>query len=284
MTKSSGEAVYNRPMDIIYADALFLFNLLADYLLCLSAGRICGAALRRGRYLAAAVWGAAYALAVYLPGLSFLACAPLRLLSGLSMGLIAFAGEARPLRCTAVMLAVAAAFGGALWALSLAAGAPPGGAVALSVRTLLLSFALCYAALRLLFRFRAKRLEQRRCAVQAELHGRRAEFTALVDSGNSLCDPLSGRRVLVASPQALARLLPGEAALLEESDPVRLAELAHRVPALRGRLHLLPYASLGGRGLLPVFRPDSLLVDGRREDLLIGLSPLAAGDDFQALL
>ena len=105
-------------MDVIYLDALFLLNLLADYLLCLSAGRICGLVLRRGRYLLAALLGAAYAVAVYLPGLHTLAAPPLRLAAGILMGLVAFGAERSPLRCTAVLLAVSAAFGGALWAIS----------------------------------------------------------------------------------------------------------------------------------------------------------------------
>ncbi|MBR1456591.1 MAG: sigma-E processing peptidase SpoIIGA, partial [Oscillospiraceae bacterium] len=42
-------------MEVIYIDALFFLNLLADYLLCLSTGRICGLYLRRARYLAAAL-------------------------------------------------------------------------------------------------------------------------------------------------------------------------------------------------------------------------------------
>ena len=45
-------------MEIIYADSLFLSNLLADYLLCLCAARLCALPLRRGRYFMAALLGA----------------------------------------------------------------------------------------------------------------------------------------------------------------------------------------------------------------------------------
>ena len=270
-------------MQVLYLDSLFLLNLLADYLLCLSAGRICGLRLARWRYLLAAVLGGIYGVAVYLPGCSVLAAAPFRLLTGLLMGLIAFGGERQPLRCVGVFLLTAAAFGGALWALSLAAGGdgrlPP-----LSFRSLLLAFALCYAAFRLLFRRRARSLEQQHVPVQVSFLGREAGFTALVDSGNSLSDPLSGERVLVACPHALRPLFRENTALFEQLDTVTLLELSSQLPELKGRLRPLSCSSLGGSSLLPVFRPDRLLVDGRpRSGVLIAVSPHAAGEDFEAL-
>ena len=270
-------------MEVIYIDALFFLNLLADYLLCLSAGRICGLYLRRGRYLAAALLGALYAAAVYLPGLAFLALPPLRLAAGLLMGLVAFGGERQPLRCAAVLLAVAAAFGGALWAIGLAAGGS-GGYVPLSGRILFLAFALCYGALRLLFHFRARKRERRLVPVKAGFCGREACFTVLSDTGNSLMDPLSGARVLVACPHALRPLLR-EYTELFTLPPTELLELSAQIPELKGRLRLLPYRALSGSGLLPAFRPDSLSLDGRPcADMLIAVSPQAAGEDFEGLL
>ena len=63
-------------MEIIYADSLFCLNLLTDYLLCLVSARACGLYLRRIRYFAAALIGAAYSVCVFLPGLGFLMTAP----------------------------------------------------------------------------------------------------------------------------------------------------------------------------------------------------------------
>ena len=270
-------------MEVIYLDALFVLNLLADYLLCLSTGRICGLCLRRRRYLAAALLGALYAAAVYLPGLRFLSLPPLRLAAGLGMGLIAFGAERQPLRCAAVLLAVAAAFGGALWAISLASGGS-GGYVPLSGRILLLAFALCYGALRLLFHFRARKAGRRLVSVTVGFLDREARFTALADTGNSLLDPLSGAQVLVACPHALRPLLRENTELFGALSPVELLEFSARIPELSGRLRLLPYSALGGGGLLPVFRPDRLLIDGAAQrDTLIGISPQAAGEDFEGL-
>ncbi len=271
-------------MQVIYVDSLFCMSLLTDYLLCLTAGRLCGLVLRRGRYLAAALLGALYSVAVFLPPLVFLSLPAGRLGCGLCMGLLAFGRERQPLRCTGVLLAVAAAFGGALWAVSLAGGVGAYPA-APSLPALLLSFGLCYALLSLLLRARRLLTERRRVAVRVSFLGREAGFLALEDTGNALTDPVTGRQVLVASPQALRPLLRDSAALFAQLPPVELLEALGRTPEFAGRFRLLPYSHLSGSGLLPVFRPDRLLLDGREtKDLLVGVSPNAAGEGFDALV
>ena len=76
MTNYARCGAYNCRMEVIYIDSLFFLNLGVDYLLCLASARICGLYLRRRRYVLAALLGAAYSVAVYLPGLGFLASWP----------------------------------------------------------------------------------------------------------------------------------------------------------------------------------------------------------------
>ena len=87
-TDFSFKGGYNARMKIIYADSVFLLNLIADYFLSLVSARTCGLILKRGRYLAAAMIGAAYSVAVYLPGMGFLTHPLIMLCIGLMMGLI----------------------------------------------------------------------------------------------------------------------------------------------------------------------------------------------------
>ena len=269
---------YNAAMGTIYIDSLFLLNLAADYLLCLVSARLCGLVLRRRRYLLAALAGALYAVALYLPGMEFLQLWSMKLSLWLIIGLIAFGREERMLRCALVFAAVSAAFGGFIWAIELMGGYP-----AFDMRTMLLAFALCYTLLRLIFRDKARLTEAKRVKIRLSLWGREAEFMALVDTGNSLCDPVSGRAVLLASPHALAPLFKGQEALLELSA-VELLERAQAVEALSGRLRLIPYSSVGGRGLLAAFRPDSACMDGEGLDIMVAISRAAAGAGFEAII
>lgn len=282
MTNYARRAEYNHGMEVIYIDSLFFLNLGVDYLLCLASARICGLYLKRLRYLLAAVFGAAYSVLVLLPGLDVLAAWPGKLCAAGAMSLIAYGGEKRPLRCCAVFLAVAAAFGGALWAMSMSAGA--GGAAPLSLGVLIPAFALCYAGLSLIFRRRAKLADKARVAVELSFLGREARFMALLDTGNSLCDPVSGMEVMVVSAHALSQVFaayPG----LAGGSAVEIVERAAAVPELAGRFRLVPYSAVGGAGLLAAFRPDSLTVDGKPQpELLAALSDELNADGFEAVI
>ena len=268
-------------MNVIYLDSLFALSLLTDYLLCLVTARLCALRLRRGRYLLAALFGALYAAAVFLPHLGFLAAPVFQLGAAAIMGLIAFGGEARLLRCLGAFLAVSAAFGGAVWAIALRRGtaAPPDG------RWLLGCFLGCYLALTLIARTRRGRADRRIVRVELALGPARAVFSALVDTGNCLTDPATGARVLIASPRALAPLLGSEAGLLAIEDPVALVTAADAVPALKGRMRLIACSSLGGGALLPLLRPDSAAVDGKAQPgLLAAVSGAVRGEGFEAIL
>ena len=279
MTNCAARRVYPWGMEIIYVDRLFLLNLLADYLLCLVSARLCGLVLRRRRYLFAALFGAFYAVAALLPGLRLLASWPGALAAAGVMALLAFGAERRPLRCGLVFLGMAAAFGGAAYALGGALGA-----AFADGRVLLLAFALCYAGVRLLFARQAALPDRARAEVALRVGERESRFMALRDSGNALADPLTGAAVMLVSPHALQAALP-EAALFRGADPVSELQAAARIPALAGRFRLIPYAAVGARGLLPVFRPDGLTVDGREEkELLVAVSPSAAGEGFEGIV
>ena len=77
-------------MTVIYVDTLFLLNAIIDYLLLLLAARLAGEPLRRLRFAAGAVLGGLYAVAIFLPGLGFLAHPLCKAASGLLMLLAAY--------------------------------------------------------------------------------------------------------------------------------------------------------------------------------------------------
>ena len=178
----------------------------------------------------------------------------------------------------------AAAFAGAVLAASQLAGRPPvpGRYLAVSPRVLLLSFALCYAAVSLVFRGLARRPERRLCTVALRVGARTAEFPALVDSGCELTDPVSGDPVLVADAAALAPLFP-------PGTPLGEAPL-DALPRLSGRgarFRLIPCSSVGAeRALLLCFRPDALAADGAARRMLVAVSraPLAPDGAYRGVV
>lgn len=267
-------------MNYIYVDSLFLLSLFTDYLLCLITGRFCGLYLKRLRYFMAALFGAAYSVCVFLPGLKFLALPVMELAAAGIMGLIAFGGEERLLRCIAVFLALSATFGGVIWALALHTGAAPH----IDLRLLFVSFALCYAVLGLISRTKLKKALRETVEVELMLRERRVKFRALVDTGNCLTDPVSGAAVMVVSPRALETLFPGYTELIFTKDAVELVEKSGALPEFPVKLRLLSYANIGGEGLLPVFRADEIRINGKvRQGLMVGIAAHAAAEGFEAI-
>ena len=89
--------------------------------------------------------------------------------------------------------------------------------------------------------------------VQAVLFGKPVEFRALVDTGNLLCDPVSGRPVILCDPQKLRGVLPPE--VLAAADPASPPS-----PDLARRLRLIPASGATGERLLVAVVPDALQI------------------------
>ena len=262
-------------MNIIYADTLFCLSVFTDYLLLVVTARFCSLRLRRGRYAAAAAFGGIYAVAVFLPGLSWLAHPLCELSAAGMMGLIAFGCEEKLFRCCAAFLAVSASFGGAAWAVCMRSGSGFAPDPGLLVGVFLGSYAL----LTLLSYTRRRRAREHRVGVTLTLGPRSTAFTALEDSGNCLTDPLTGDRVMLASPAALRPLFPGQEALLE-LGAVELVQCG-KTPC---RFRLLQCGSVAGPTLLAAFRPDAVTVDGERRVMLAAISAAAKGDGFEGIV
>lgn len=272
-------------MTVVYIDEVFLLNTLVDYLLLLSAARLTGEVLRRGRMALAALLGGLYAVLNYLPGWGFL-CHPLcKLASALGMTLLAFGGSRRLLRVSLVFFGVAAAFGGGVLALQLAVGGGP----VLDLKAVLLSAAVCYALVPLVFHRTARHGGRELAVAELRLGERSCRVTVLVDTGNTLTDPHTGRPVMVCEGEKVAGLFPeGECPTAGELlDPV--GALERRQGRSGGtRWRLLPYRAVGvDHGLLLAVRTDGARVG--REDygpILVALSPtpVSDGGGYSALI
>ena len=269
---------------MIYADTLLLLNTGIDYLLLLSAGKLCALPLRRWRMALGALWGGVYALAAALWP-TVLALWTAKLAAGALAVVIAFGVERRTLRAVLAFYAVAAAFGGAVYAAARLRGEPTGAGVPISFPVLLLSFALCYVVVDLAFRHAGRRAERRMHSVTICMGGREVSFAALADSGNELIDPVTGCTALIVSAETVAPLFAVPEWLA--TDPAEALERA-RAEYPQARWRLLPCSCVAGtQMLLLCFRADNICVDGRRRtDLLVAVSrnSLTSDGAYQAIL
>jgi stage II sporulation protein GA (sporulation sigma-E factor processing peptidase) len=122
-----------------------------------------------------------------------------------------------------------------------------------------------------------------------------AGLYALVDTGNSLFDPLTNSPVVVVEFNAIKDILPLEIRRIFENDCEKdlekLTELISGTPWL-SRFRLIPFTSLGKEnGMLIGFRPDFIEIDSENQrkdirDVIVGIynRTLSRNAEYRALL
>lgn len=277
-------------MKTVYADEMFLLNLIINYFILLATAKLCALPLKRLRFALSAAVGALYSVSLLFAQLQFLASPILKLALGFLMTIIAFGVGGKLLKPFLAFLAVSAAFGGAVFAASLLAGQnlSDGLYINASMRVLVLSFAACYFVLTIAFKRFAKRRAREIHSVRVTLCGRTAQFKALRDTGNELYDPLSGLPVMVVGIGEAGKLLPERLLTSLNIGVPEFIQALGNEEGLCARFRLVPYSAVGVKiALLPVFRPDTLLVDGIEENnMLVGFCStiLCGNGDYSAVI
>ena len=276
----------------VYADLLFLINAAMDGLCLLLTGKLLHRRVKTWRVALAAVLGGVYAVAALFPrvgaGVALLMDAAVCLLMcGVVFGGKSGGGLRGLLPSAGVYFLLSMALGGIMTALYHLLNRA--GAVELLTRLtggegdgpgswLFLLLALVGGALSL----RVGRLGRRvgrvkACAVTVELEGARAELCGLVDSGNLLRDPMSGRVVICAEAAALDALLsPDLAAVMAGASP----DTVSLSPKDTRRVRLIPAGTATGGSLLYGFLPDRLIITlegesrGREVDAVVAMTTI----------
>ena len=277
-------------MKVVYVDVLFIINLCMDFLALRIAGGVLHLPARRCPLLLASAFGGAYAVLVTLyPGNAILS-AVIGALAATLIAVIGYGGVCRRgLYPWLVLL-----FYGTSWLLGGMIGAFYGflerffehRSELLAVLTegdgkIAFFFAVILAAGLILgqLRERLSSVRQERSAMLRLTVGHSAkEVRALVDSGNLLKDPMSGRPCLLVTPSVARGLIP--------SEVVRFAEAGATNPASLGaagrRIRLIPADSVGGHSLLVGYLPDRVeVLAGERSHSADAMLAIAAGrEDF----
>lgn len=275
---------------VIYVDILFFTNFIMDTLLLATTALVAGRRIVGWRLLLAAAAGALGGCLLFFAAWPL----PLTILSKLllpaALLLIAFPFERLSTygRTALVYFSAHLLFGGGMFAFYAFTDAGSHMRAANGVYymdlplwlLLLLAFGF-YGLVRGFFHLLDRRKER---SFLHTLTVEDQELLALLDTGNSLYDPITLLPVILCQWDSLK--LPEE--LLRaviHNDAAALPALTAQYPELK--LRLLPYTdATGARTLIYAFRPKILKVDGCERAGLIGLTvqPLAPDGRFQALL
>lgn len=252
-------------LEINLASYALLFGLLGAQTAALlwAAGKVMGLATKPKRVGLAAAAGAAYAVAVdlagfgVLPGANFLGAWYTVILASALTYALAYWPLPAGRRLSAVaayyfLAIVGAGVGYAAFNLGLRGWVPP----LLTTGAVLAAAELGWGVVQRWVWDRVVHLP-----VEIDLLGRTARVTALLDTGNSLVDPLTGQAVVVLSADLREALLPPEAVepvARAVENPSEAVSLLAETP-LASRLRLVPFSTVGREnGLLLAFRADAV--------------------------
>lgn len=250
----------------VYLDLVILLNFGVDFLLLLGTNRLSGFSSRMFRLLLSAGIGGVYAGICMMPGFFFLSNTLWRMVCLGIMATVAFGWNRSALTRGTVFVFLSMALGGI--AVGLGKGSFP---------VLLLSAAV--VAMMCMVGFRGSIGSRKYAEVALTYHDKVYHLTALKDSGNTLTDPITGRRVLIAGPKLAWDVFGMTPEQL--SDPIGTMEQGN----LQG-FRLIPYRAVGQScGMLLATSFEKVVIDGQYTNPLVAFAPnrFGKGEVYQAL-
>lgn len=242
----------------VYLDLVVLLNFLVDGLLLLGTNRLTGHPPGWKRVLWAAGAGGIYAGICMVPQCCFLGNLFFRVLILAVISVIAFGWNRSVFRRGLTFLLLSMALGGVVEVLN---GAGFG--------TLLLAAGL--VAVLCHFGLQKPIGAQQYQPVELTWRGRKLRLTALVDTGNTLRDPITGATVLVAGADVAEKLGISRTLL---DDPI-VALATGEFPGAR----LIPYRAVGcANGMLLGVRCERVKLNGQEVSRMVAFAPNCVGN------
>ena len=254
-------------MRVLYLDVLLLLNFCMDYMALYLTGAFLHRKRSAWRLCGAAVLGALYALASVLFAGSETVGNILSLAVACLMAYMAYGGEGGGgsfFRLLALFYGISFLLGGTVTAayVMLDSYLPHellSGSEGSDLRLVIFSLtaAVSGISIRLIGAWLERRETAKSCRVTVFLDGKGVSFDALLDSGNLLSDPLSGRRVIIASSASLVGLMETNVLKMLSKGESAIAFLPS---SLSRRVRLIPVHGIGGDRLLVGILPDRILI------------------------
>jgi stage II sporulation protein GA (sporulation sigma-E factor processing peptidase) len=248
----------------VYADLLFLINFSMDFLCLYLSIKLLHLPRVRWRMLSAAALGGVYSVVALFVSVG--AWLSLALDIGVCLGMCVLCSAGKGVRVGRVFLlfgtyfGVSALMGGgmtAIYSLLSKANFPLGDVQSDGISAWMFLVLAAAAALVAAFggRLFSKQTAVRTCTVRISINGVTWEMVGLCDSGNLLCDPISGTPVIVADRQTWLSALPDALRRAVESEG------RQSVSSSDGkRVRIVPMHTAQSSGMAVALLPDEILL------------------------
>lgn len=251
----------------VYADILFAVNFSMDFISLYITGRLLSLRMTTPRMCTSAATGSLFSVLAIIYGdggvIYFIMCA---IVSAL-MCFIAYknAGFVRLATATLVLFCVGSALGGMMTAVyslgegySVTDGADAGDDGG-GTFILLLVAATAVSAVIVGCRVLRRWIGVRTVNLEITDGRRKKHLMALLDSGNLLCEPISGRPAIIVRADRLRGVIPAEIEALAYGAPDAAAMSSISSDRI-GRVRILPMREAGGGTILFGYVPDEIRI------------------------
>ena len=288
----------------IYAEYLLLENIVINYIILYVTKRFTRTETHNVRLLLASVLGALYTLVVFFPSLKFMTRFVVKISISVLIIIVAFnpAKLKKFIKLFATFYVVAFVFAGAALALFYLTDVETyvGSGIFyikdFPIKLLIFAVAMSSILIKFTWGYIQTKMSKSKAyiPITVSLNNRKADIVALLDTGNSLKDPISQTPVIIVQFSAIKELLPEQIQKLfikykENNLDVVSAVMAETSNEFKFRL--IPYKSLGkDNGMLLGFKPDKVIIkdddDKSISDIVIGIynNNLSNDDEYTALL
>lgn len=289
----------------VYIDVLILENVIVNYFILWVTAKLSRNVISGLRLMAASLVGALYIVLIFFPGTGVYYTATAKLLLSLAIVAIAFSPHTLKgfIKTLAVFYLVSFIFAGSFIAFSYFA---EGGAIITNGiihawnpkwKHLVYTIILILAIIRAAWNYVRDRFARESLFIPLSIvfDKKRVNIKALIDTGNSLHDPISNIPVVIVEFNSIREILPGDIRSIftdsKEWDLECITAVISKSEWI-SRFRLIPFSSLGKEyGMLVGFKPDyiSFRVDEelrKAEDVIVGIynRRLSRNDDYTALL
>lgn len=258
----------------VYADIVLIENLIMNYLILWSTARLARHSYSKGKLFIASLLGAIYAVFSYIPEFNYLFSFFMKVVFSVLIVIIAYtpAYFHLLLKLMGIFYIVSFIFGGAAFGLFYFINGLELTSNGISfirdfpVKILALAVIAAYFIVRYSWDYIQHRIRRERIIVKVEMvfDKKRLCMDALVDTGNSLKDPLTKAPVMIMDYSMLKEIMPVEIRKIFErisdNDLSAVTEIMSS-PKWATRFRIIPFKSLGREnGMMVGFKPDEAII------------------------
>lgn len=289
----------------VYGDIIFVENLVMNYLILFSTAKLTRSRYKKINIFLASIAGSIYSVFYYFPGYEYLYTWLLKII--FSLFIIALAFTPYTLKefgkITGAFYIISLIFGGAAFGIYYFVNGIKFSYKGIfymenfPAKILLVSIVLAYIVIKLSWGHIFSRIRREKILINMSIlhENRRIFLIALVDTGNSLTDPITNLPVLIAEYETIKVLLPTDIRrIFEDNKDNNLNVIAAVLSKSEWltKIRFIPFKSLGNEnGMLIGFKPDAInigdkAIEGDVKDIIIAIynKRLSKDGEYSALL